>query len=116
MTKQEFTEKTGFYPSEGQFFNILQDYTESKEDKDTWCKEWVRNGGIKVLSKEIATWFDSVVKSESGFKTLFCEYQKMVEFWRENCEEKNREIEALKNEVKKWKDVVEAIRMSIPKE
>lgn len=53
---------------------------------------------------------------ESVYKTLFYECKRMVEFWRENCEEKNREIEALKNEVKKWKDVVEAIRMSIPKE
>lgn len=116
MTKQEFTERTGFYPSEGQFFNILQDYMESKEDKDTWCKEWVRNGGIKEYSKEIAALFESVSKSESGFKTLFCEYKRMMEFWKTNSEEKSREIEELKNEVKKWKDVVEAIRKSIPKE
>lgn len=112
MTKQEFTERTGFYPSERQFLNILQDYMESKEDKDTWCKEWVRNGGIKEYSKEIAALFER----ESGFKTLFCEYKRMMEFWRTNSKEKSREIEALKNEVKKWKDVVEAIRMSIPKE
>ena len=59
---------------------------------------------------------DSVSKNESCYKTLFCECKRMVEFWRTNSEEKSREIEALKNEVKKWKDVVEAIRMSIPKE
>lgn len=40
----------------------------------------------------------------------------MMDFWRTTSEEKSREIEDLKNEVKKWKDVVEAIRMSIPKE
>lgn len=52
----------------------------------------------------------------AAYKTLFFECKRMMEFWRTNSEEKSREIEALKNEVKKWKDVVEAIRMSIPKE
>lgn len=54
--------------------------------------------------------------AESVYKTLFYECKRMMEFWRTNSEEKSREIEALKNEVKKWKDVVDAVRMSIPKE
>ena len=116
MTKQEFTERTGFYPSEGQFVNILQDYTESEEDKDTWCEEWVKNGGIREFSKEIATLFDSVSKDNSTYKSLFDRCYEMVVYWRNVSEEKSRKIEALENEVKKWKDVVEAIRMSIPEE
>lgn len=52
----------------------------------------------------------------SAYKTLFSECKRMMDFWRTTSEEKSREIEDLKNEVKKWKDVVEAIRMSIPKE
>nr|DAE35080.1 MAG TPA: hypothetical protein [Caudoviricetes sp.] len=47
MTKQEFTERTGFTPTDGHFALIHEEYMEAGQNvgKDQFCKEWLRNGG-----------------------------------------------------------------------
>lgn len=47
MTKQEFTERTGFTPTDANFTLIHEEYMEAgpNVDKDRFCKEWLRNGG-----------------------------------------------------------------------
>lgn len=47
MTKQEFTERTGFTPTDANFTLIHEEYMEAGDgvDKDQFCKEWLKNGG-----------------------------------------------------------------------
>lgn len=47
MTKQEFTERTGFTPTDANFALIHEEYMEAGQNvgKDQFCKEWLRNGG-----------------------------------------------------------------------
>lgn len=47
MTKQEFTERTGFAPTDAHFALIHEEYMEAGQNvgKDQFCKEWLRNGG-----------------------------------------------------------------------
>lgn len=47
MTKQEFTERTGFTPTDAHFALIHEEYMEAGQNvgKDQFCKEWLRNGG-----------------------------------------------------------------------
>lgn len=47
MTKQEFTERTGFTPTEANFTLIHEEYMEAGPNvgKDQFCKEWLKNGG-----------------------------------------------------------------------
>ena len=49
MLLQEFAELTGFTPT-GEYFNdvINPAYMSSSDDKQTWCKAWVKNGGIQA--------------------------------------------------------------------
>lgn len=47
MTKQEFTERTGFAPTDANFTLIHEEYMEAGPNvgKDQFCKEWLKNGG-----------------------------------------------------------------------
>lgn len=47
MTRQEFTERTGFTPTEANFTLIHEEYMEAGPNvgKDQFCKEWRENGG-----------------------------------------------------------------------
>lgn len=47
MTKQKFTERTGFTPTDVNFALIHEEYMEAGQNvgKDQFCKEWLRNGG-----------------------------------------------------------------------
>ena len=47
MTRQEFIERTGFTPTGANFTLIHEEYMEAGEnvDKDTFCKNWLKNGG-----------------------------------------------------------------------
>lgn len=54
MTQQEFTQRTGFFPTASQFDAINAEYMATDIDKDTFCKEWKRKGGILEMSRESA--------------------------------------------------------------
>ena len=43
MTKQEFTKRTGFYPTEGLYRVIEEAYIGYDGDKDTFCKAYLAN-------------------------------------------------------------------------
>lgn len=49
MQITEFIQKTGFRPTEDYYHNVIEpEYMASKEnDKDVWCKQWKKNGGIQ---------------------------------------------------------------------
>ena len=51
MKQQEFTQRTGFAPTAAQFDVINAEYMATDIDKDTFCKEWKRKGGILECSK-----------------------------------------------------------------
>lgn len=51
MMKSEFIERTGFEPTGAEYEEIEQEYMGCDIDKDQFCKEWVKNGGIQRLSR-----------------------------------------------------------------
>ena len=104
MTQQEFTQRTGFFPTASQFDAINAEYMATDTDKDTFCKEWKRKGGILEMSRENAQYvttlemklreiqkvldsrifkaFDAIDKldTESKRRAYFCEmYQEIKE-------------------------------------
>ena len=104
MTQQEFTARTGFYPTASQFDAINAAYMASDSNKDTFCKEWKQNGGVLecskanavtvselesklrqiqwVLNSHIFKAFDAIDKldTESKRRAYFCEmYQEIKE-------------------------------------
>ena len=120
MTQQEFTQRTGFYPTAEQFQAIHAAYMDSDKDKDTWCKEWKRNGGVEEYSKatavEIATLHNDIKTTKAVLNEQIREAYKLANEWNSEYREARKQVEELEAELKKWKGIVDAIRMSIPKE
>lgn len=55
MTLQEFTDRTGFHPTEDYYHCVIEEeYYRSKLDKDAWCKQWKKEGGIQRAYNELA--------------------------------------------------------------
>lgn len=51
MMKSEFIEKTGFEPTGKEYEEIEAEYMGTDVDKDLFCKEWKKNGGIQRLMR-----------------------------------------------------------------
>lgn len=48
MLLKEFIERTGFTPTENYYTKVIEpEYMASELDKDQFCKQWKRNGGIQ---------------------------------------------------------------------
>lgn len=48
MLLTEFTERTGFNPTPDCYIYCIEpEYNSSSLDKDEWCKQWKRKGGIQ---------------------------------------------------------------------
>ena len=50
MTKQEFTERTGYKPTSQEFEKINEIYMTVDDDKDTFCMKWKR------ANRELVSW------------------------------------------------------------
>lgn len=55
MLKSEFTARTGFTPTDKIYRQIEREYYESDLDKDAFCKQWLRKGGIKKASAQMVS-------------------------------------------------------------
>lgn len=54
MNIHEFTQLTGFTPTEKYYHEVIEkSYNASKLDKAEWCKEWKKNGGIQEAYKNL---------------------------------------------------------------
>lgn len=48
MTHQEFEDLTGFSPTLHYFNNVIHpEYMMSEDDKQTWCKKWIKERGFQ---------------------------------------------------------------------
>lgn len=51
MMMSEFIERVGFEPTAAEYAEIEQEYMGCNVDKDKFCKEWKKNGGIQRLCR-----------------------------------------------------------------
>lgn len=51
MMINEFIERTGFEPTGEEYREIEEEYMACNDDKDTFCKNWKKNGGIQRLTR-----------------------------------------------------------------
>ena len=52
MMQKEFEELTGVIVSNSEYALIEKAYMDCEDDKKTFCRQWVKNGGANMLSKE----------------------------------------------------------------
>lgn len=51
MMKSEFIDRTGFEPTAAEYEEIELEYMGCGDDKDKFCSEWKKNGGIQRLCR-----------------------------------------------------------------
>ena len=54
MMKSEFIERTGFEPTATEYAEIEAEYMGTDIDKDQFCKEWKKQGGVERLMRRRA--------------------------------------------------------------
>lgn len=75
MLISEFIDRTGFRPTEDFYHTEIEpEYNRSNLDKDAWCKQWKKNGGIQkaydAMSKQAANEYANVLSLENEVKNL----------------------------------------------
>lgn len=75
MLISEFIDRTGFRPTEDYYHTVIEpEYNASDLDKDAWCKQWKKNGGIQkaydALKEQAANEYANVLRLESKNRDL----------------------------------------------
>ena len=75
MLISEFIDRTGFRPTEDYYHTVIEpEYNESNLEKDAWCKQWKKNGGIQkaydALKEQAANEYANVLSLESKNREL----------------------------------------------
>ena len=70
MLISEFIDRTGFRPTEDYYHTVIEpEYNASDLEKDAWCKQWKKNGGIQkaydALKKQAANEYANILSLES---------------------------------------------------
>lgn len=106
MMMSEFIERVGFEPTAAEYAEIEQEYMGCDVDKDKFCKEWKKNGGIQRLCRMRARRIEEL-EAEVAMKDR--QYEEMdarhARRFNEMCEKKNRELEAKQEELKEMIEV-----------
>ena len=92
MMINEFIERTGFKPTEYYYHaEIEREYEASDMDKDKWCKQWLKNGGIQKA-------YDAMCKDAAAHKLKVDAYEKRITFLQNKEAELTEEVEALRDD------------------
>lgn len=99
MMKSEFTERTGFEPTEAEYREIEAEYMGCDIDKDEFCKTWKKQGGIQRLmrlrARRIEELEAELVKKKNDYDRMGAQYCEKIN--RLNGE-KNSELNILKHD------------------
>lgn len=95
MLISEFIDRTGFRPTEDYYHTVIEpEYNNSDLDKDAWCKQWKKNGGIQkaydYMCKQAANQECEALKAKGELNTKIerCNYlSKELEKSKVKCNE-----------------------------
>ena len=73
MLISEFIDRTGFRPTDDYYHTVIEpEYNKSDLDKDAWCKQWKKQGGIQkaydALKEQAANEYANVLSLENEVK------------------------------------------------
>lgn len=101
MLLKEFAQRTGFEPTYKYFFEVIHpEYMQSELDKDEFCRQWKRKGGLQKA-------YDAMCVERNEQQDLAYRYKRAYEETKdaldEMCQVKNR----LQYKLDMIKDVLE---------
>lgn len=110
MLQKEFEERTGFRPTSEYYHSVIEpEYNNSSLDKDAWCKQWKKDGGIQKAYDYLRDKSSNALNLEKENKRLKSEintlkkdyedsintYNILIQERKERIEENNRLMESL---------------------
>lgn len=111
MMMSEFIERVGFEPTAAEYQEIEREYMGCDVDKDQFCKEWKKNGGIQRLmrlrARRIEELEAELMKKDRQYDEMDTRYCRRINQLREDMNDKLEEAIAENNQQKE-----ELIRMS----
>lgn len=118
MMMCEFIEKTGFEPTAAEYADIEAEYMGCDIDKDKFCKQWVKNGGIQRLSRirvrrieELEQQLATMQKKyDDDMENLRAEHRRDIEYYEQEDARKRVAYEQAIKERNAANATVEAIR------
>lgn len=111
MMMSEFIERVGFEPTAVEYQEIEREYMGCDVDKDQFCKEWKKNGGIQRLmrlrARRIEELEAELMKKDRQYDEMDTRYCRRINQLREDM---NNKLEEAIAENKQQKE--ELIRVS----
>lgn len=104
MMMSEFIERTGFEPTGAEYEQIEAEYMGTEIDKDQFCKEWKKNGGIQRLMRLRARRIEEL---EAEVRQRSKEYDELD---AARCKQISREQEARKAKEKELEQTIQTLR------
>lgn len=98
MTLEEIAKLTGFKPDQEYYHAYIEpEYLESDLDKLSWCKQWVKNGGIQKVYNDLNEVCNVLRITQDYYFELYRkltdDYEKLLKERNELQKEKNGFIE-----------------------
>lgn len=106
MMKSEFIERVGFEPTAAEYEEIEAEYMGCDIDKDQFCKEWKKNGGIQRLMRLRARRIEEL---EAELKKEKADYDRMD---AQYCKRINEIHQACKNETDNLKQKIAILQQT----
>ena len=109
MLISEFIDRTGFRPTEDYYHTEIEpEYNRSNLNKDEWCKQWKRNGGIQkaydAMCHEAGNNYAQVVTLQGDVKKLTEENHQLKDECDQLyvCKETAEDLEDEKTKTAEW--------------
>ena len=106
MLQEEFEKRVNFKVSSECYHTLIEpEYNNSYLNKDTWCKQWKRKGGIqKAYDFEIARLESMSEERSKLFETYTKQIPTIQDLFAKNADLR-KELSQAKDEVSKWKNL-----------
>ena len=111
MTLEEFAKLTGFKPDQEYYHaHIEPEYLESDLDKISWCKQWVKNGGIQKVYNDLNEVCDIY---KNSYENTIKEYRGLRDDYDKLLKEKNNLLKERDDALKEIKSIKEYVESAL---
>lgn len=112
MMLEEFARLTGFTPDQDYYHAYIEpEYLESNLDKISWCKQWVKNGGIQKVYNDLNEVCDIY---KNSYENTIEEYRSLRDDYDKLLSERNeafKKIEVLKKSLHAVREQLDCTRL-----
>lgn len=99
MMKSEFMDRTGFEPTEAEYRDIEAEYMGCDIDKDEFCKQWKKQGGIqrtmRLRARRIEELESQLAAEKRDYERMDAQYCERI---NKLNDEKKSELDILKHD------------------